>query len=240
VAKFCLLLCRTDSSAPKHKGLSYVIVDMETPGVDPRPLKQITAEAEFNEVFFTDVVVPRENLVGELNMGWTYANTTLAHERGPAFLAHQIRFKNTLQDLFALAGRVRHDGVPAAKDPVWRQRLGRAYAELEIMRAIGYRMVTSILRNGRPGTEGSITKLYWSHLVRRIQELALDLEGPLGLLDRGDAEDRGIWQRGYLMSFAQTIAAGSSEIQKNIIAERVLGMPRGETWTPRDKAKAKA
>jgi alkylation response protein AidB-like acyl-CoA dehydrogenase len=106
------------------------------------------------------------------------------------------------------------------------------------MRYIGLRNITSILRNGRPGTEGSIAKLYWSHMVRRMQELALAVGGPDAALDGDDADDRGQWQRGYLMSFAQTIAAGSSEIQKNIISERVLGMPRGEVWAPKDKAKS--
>lgn len=233
VADFCLLLCRTDSDVPKHKGLSYLIVDMKTPGIDPRPIKQITGDAEFDEVFFTDVVVPRENLVGELNMGWVYANTTLSHERGPAFLGHQIRFRNTLKDLYARAQQVEHDGVPASKHPVYRQRLAQAYAEVEIMRYMGYRIVTSILRNGRPGVEGSVSKLYWSEMVRRFHGTALAMAGPDGLLDDEDGMDDGKWNRGYSMSFAQTIAAGSSEIQKNIISERVLGMPRGEKWEPR-------
>jgi alkylation response protein AidB-like acyl-CoA dehydrogenase len=240
VADWCLLLCRTDPTLPKHKGLSYLLVDMHSPGVEPRPLKQITGEAEFNEVFFTDVVVPRENLLGELNMGWVYANTTLAHERGPAFLGHQIRFRNVLLDMLAAARSVERDGVPASRHPGFRQRLAAAYAEVEIMRYMGLRIVTSILRNGRPGMEGSVAKLYWSHMVRRMQELALELLGTEGALDGDDAPARGQWQRGYLMSFAQTIAAGSSEIQKNIISERVLGMPRGEVWAPRERAGAGA
>jgi alkylation response protein AidB-like acyl-CoA dehydrogenase len=235
VADWCMLLCRTDPTLPKHKGLSYLIVDMRTPGVDPRPLKQITGEAEFNEVFFTDVVVPKEQLMGELNMGWTYANTTLAHERGPAFLAHQIRFRNTMLDMLATAKRTMRDGVPVAEHAAFRQRLAAAYAEVEVMRAIGLRLVTSILRNGRPGTEGSIAKLYWSHMHRRMTELALAVTGPDQALDGDDAEGDGLWQRSYQMSFAQTIAAGSSEIQKNIISERVLGMPRGEVWAPKEK-----
>jgi alkylation response protein AidB-like acyl-CoA dehydrogenase len=236
VADWCLLLCRTDQSVAKHKGLSYLLVDMRLPGIDPRPLKQITGDAEFNEVFFTDVRVPREQLLGEVNMGWTYANTTLSHERGPAFLGHQIRFRNSLLDMIDSAKHTIRDGVPVSEHPAYRQRIAAAYAELEIMKYIGYRNITSILRNGRPGTEGSIAKLYWSHLVRRMQELALEVTGPAGALDGEDADKRGAWQRGYLMSFAQTIAAGSSEIQKNIISERVLGLPRGETWAPRDRA----
>src|SRR6266480_480268 len=114
---WCLLLCRTDPDAPKHKGLSYLLVDMHSPGIEPRPLKQITGEAEFNEVFFTDVEVPRENLLGEMNQGWVYANTTLANERGPAFLAHQIRFRNQLEDMIEMAKRFRRDGVPLAEHP---------------------------------------------------------------------------------------------------------------------------
>jgi alkylation response protein AidB-like acyl-CoA dehydrogenase len=235
VADWCLLLCRTDQSAPKHKGLSYLLVDMKLPGIEPRPLKQITGEAEFNEVFFTDVAVPRSQLLGEPGMGWTYANTTLSHERGPAFLAHQIRFRNTLLDLFEIAKRTTHDGVPASQHPGYRQKLAGAYAEVEIMRYLGLRMVSSIKRNGRPGTEGSVSKLYWSHLVRRLQELGLAVGGSSALLDGDDAPGHGSWQRGYLMSFAQTIAAGSSEIQKNIISERVLGLPRGEVWAPKER-----
>jgi alkylation response protein AidB-like acyl-CoA dehydrogenase len=233
VADWCLLLCRTDPKAAKHKGLSYLLVDMHSAGIDPRPLRQITGEAEFNEVFFTDVAVPRSQLLGEMNMGWTYANTTLAHERGPAFLAHQIRFRNQLEDLIALARRTEVDGVPASKHPDLRHRLAQAYAEVEIMRHMGYRMVTSILRHGRPGVEGSVSKLYWSEMYRRFQQVALAVQGAAGALDGEDAPDAGQWQRGYLMSFAQTIAAGSSEIQKNIISERVLGMPRGEVWAPK-------
>jgi alkylation response protein AidB-like acyl-CoA dehydrogenase len=235
VADWCLLLCRTDSSVAKHKGLSYLLVDMHLPGIDPRPLKQITGDAEFDEVFFTDVRVPREQLLGEMNMGWTYANTTLANERGPAFLAHQIRFRNTLADMFETAKRTTRDGVPVSEHPAFRERLAKSYAEVEIMRYLGYRIATSILRNGRPGTEGSIAKLYWSEMVRRFQETSLVVAGLGGMLDEEDGVDAGKWNRGFSMSFAQTIAAGSSEIQKNIISERVLGMPRGEIWKPKEK-----
>ncbi len=227
VADWCLLLCRTDPSAPKHHGLSYLLVDMRSPGIEPRPLRQITGESEFNEVFFTDVEVPRRQLLGEMNQGWTYASTTLAHERGPAFLAHQIRFRNVLEDLVAMAQRVRRDGGPASVHPAFRLRLAQSYAEVEVMRAIGYRIVTSIQKHGQPGAEGSIAKLYWSEMVRRMHRLGLEMEGEAGLVDGEDAIDRGRWQRGFLASFAQTIAAGTSEIQKNIISERVLGMPRG-------------
>jgi alkylation response protein AidB-like acyl-CoA dehydrogenase len=236
VADWCLLLCRTDTTVPKHKGLSYLLVDMHSPGIDPRPLKQITGDAEFDEVFFTDVVVPRENLLGELNQGWVYANTTLANERGPAFLAHQIRFRNTLQDLFETAKRTKRDGIPASEHPAFRERLAKSYAEVEIMRYIGLRLVTSILRNGRPGVEGSVAKLYWSEMVRRFQETALALAGARGVFDEDDGVDGGKWNRGFSMSFAQTIAAGSSEIQKNIISERVLGLPRGEVWAPKERS----
>ncbi|HEX9712922.1 MAG TPA: acyl-CoA dehydrogenase family protein [Actinomycetota bacterium] len=235
VADWCLLLCRTDPDAPKHKGLSYLLVDMRTPGIEPRPIKQVTAEAEFDEVFFTDVEVPASNLLGELNRGWLYAGTTLSNERGPAFLAHQIRFQNVLADILDLAKRTTRDGVPASQHPAFRERLAKAYAEVEIMRYIGYRIVTAIKRNGQPGVEGSVAKLYWSEMVRHFQETALAVTGLAGLLDFDDAPDQGKWQRGYLMSFAQTIAAGSSEIQKNIISERVLGMPRGEVWAPKER-----
>jgi alkylation response protein AidB-like acyl-CoA dehydrogenase len=238
IADWCLVLCRTDPKAPKHKGLSYVIVDMKTPGIDARPLRQITGDAEFNEVFFTDVRVPRENLLGELGMGWTYANTTLAHERGPAFLAHQIRFRNYLKDLIEQAKARTRDGVALSKHPAFRERIAASYAEVEVMRAVGLRMVTGILKNGRPGLEASMAKLYWSEMVRRMNLLALQMEGMAGLLYGEDSPREGRWHDGYLSSFAQTIAAGSSEIQKNIIAERILGMPRGEVWAPKPKEPA--
>ena len=237
-ADWCLLLCRTDPDVPKHKGLSYLLVDMHSSGIEPRPLKQVTGEAEFNEVFFTDVEVPKENLLGEMNLGWTYANTTLANERGPAFLAHQIRFRNQLDDMVSMAKRLRRDGMPLSRHPAFRSQIAKAYADLEVMRSIGLRLVTSIMRHGRPGVEGSIAKLYWSEMVRRMNLLALQMEGEQGMLDGEDSELSGKWQRGFLASFAQTIAAGSTEIQKNIISERVLGMPRGEVWAPREKAKA--
>ncbi|HEX9775668.1 MAG TPA: acyl-CoA dehydrogenase family protein [Actinomycetota bacterium] len=232
IADWMLCLVRTDPDVPKHKGLSYVIVDMKTPGVEPRPMRQITGDAEFNEVFLTDVRVPAENLVGEAGQGWVYANTTLAHERGPAFLAHQIRFRNQLDDLIEHAKTSTRDGVPLSKHPDFRGRLAAAYAEIEVMRAIGYRMVTGILRTGRPGLEASMAKLYWSEMVRRTQLLALQMEGARGMLYGADAHAGGRAQDGYLSSFAQTIAAGSTEIQKNIIAERILGLPRGEVWAP--------
>jgi alkylation response protein AidB-like acyl-CoA dehydrogenase len=233
VADWMLCLVRTDPSAPKHKGLSYLIIDMKSPGVEPRPMRQVTGESEFNEVFLTDVEVPAENIVGEPGQGWTYANTTLAHERGPAFLAHQIRFRNYLNDLMDQARTRTRDGVPLSKHPAFRERLAASFAEIEVMRAIGYRMVTGILRTGRPGLEASMAKLYWSEMVRRMSSLALQMEGAAGILDGADANEDGRWQRGYLSAFAQTIAAGSTEIQKNIIAERILGLPRGEVWQPR-------
>jgi len=233
VADWMLCLVRTDTSVPKHKGLSYLVIDMKSAGVEPRPMRQITGESEFNEVFLTDVDVPAENIVGEPGQGWMYANTTLAHERGPAFLAHQIRFRNYLNDLIDAARARTRDGVPLSKHPAFRERLAASFAEIEVMRAIGYRMVTGILRTGRPGLEASMAKLYWSEMVRRMSTLALQMEGAAGMLDGADATEGGRWQRGYLSAFAQTIAAGSTEIQKNIIAERILGLPRGEVWAPR-------
>src|SRR5439155_25576761 len=138
VADWCLLLCRTDSTVAKHKGLSYLLVDMHSDGIEPRPLKQITGDAEFDEVFFTDVRVPRAQLLGEMNMGWTYANTTLANERGPAFLAHQIRFPNSLNDLFDSAKRTMRDVFSVAEHPAFSVRLARPYAYGDIMRDLAY------------------------------------------------------------------------------------------------------
>jgi alkylation response protein AidB-like acyl-CoA dehydrogenase len=228
-ADWCLLLCRTDTTVAKHKGLSYLLVDMRSPGIEVRPLKQLTGESEFNEVFFTDVRVPNENLVGELNQGWTIALTTLAHERGTAFLGAQIRHRRSVDQLAKAARQIPYDGGVAADDPVMRQRIAQAYIECEVMSYMGLRSLTTVLRTGMPGPDGSMAKLFHSEAERRYSRLAIDLGGPAALLgehDDGVVGD-GRWDERFLVTFAMTIAAGTTQIQKNILAERVLGMPKG-------------
>jgi len=230
VADWCMLLVRTDPSAPKHRGISYLLVDMKTPGITVRPLKQMTGEQEFNEMFFEDVHVPRENLLGPLNGGWEVALTTLMNERATFALAVVTRFRNTFDDLADLARKLTtRDGRPLSSDRTVRQQLAQFYIDVESMKYFAYRNFSRLTRGGTPGPEGSISKLLWSELNQRMNEFALSLQGPRGTL-QGDSKyaiEGGRWQYGMLRSRGNTIEEGTSEIQRNIIAERVLGLPRG-------------
>ncbi len=221
-ADWCILLVRTDPAAPKHKGLTFLLVDMTSPGITVRPLVEMTGVAWFNEVFFDDVRVPVENMVGGLNEGWTIAVTTLAHERSGS--APHARLAGEMRDVVDLARR-----LGATGDPRVRQRLAATWVEAEIVRLLAWKNVDGIMRAGRPGPEGSCLKLAWSELDMRMKALAIELLGPWAQVERGDprAVDGGRWQYEYLWSRAASIYAGTSEIQRNIIAQRVLGLPRG-------------
>jgi len=223
----CILVVRTDPQAPKHRGLSFLLVDMRSPGISVRPLRELTGEAWFNEVFFEGVRVPRQNLVGELHGGWGVVLTTLAHERGSS--AQHARLAVELEKLTALARRTERGGRPASEDPLVRQKLAGFAAGVAILRATAWRNANRLERTGRPGPEGSTLKLLWSELDQRVKELALEILGPAGLVSAGDprAVDGGAWGAAWLWSRAATIYAGTSEIQRNIIAQRVLGLPRG-------------
>ncbi|MBI3758058.1 MAG: acyl-CoA dehydrogenase [Deltaproteobacteria bacterium] len=229
IADWCMLLVRTDPDAPKHRGISYVLVDMKSPGITVQPLRQMTGESEFNEVFFEDVHVPRENLVGELNNGWGVALTTLMNERGTASFGTQARFKILYDNLVGLAQGVHVNGRPSTQDPMIRQQLAQHLIDVEILKLNCFRNFTRLLRGGTPGPEGSILKLWWSELNQRMQETAMTVQGPYGQLlrDSSWAIEGGRWQHHFLRSKANTIEAGTSEIQRNIIAERVLRMPKG-------------
>jgi alkylation response protein AidB-like acyl-CoA dehydrogenase len=194
-----------------------------------QPLRQMTGESEFNEVFFEDVHVPRENLVGELNSGWGVALTTLMNERGTASFGTQARFKILYDNLVGLAQGVQVNGRPSTQDPLIRQQLAQHLIDVEILKFNCFRNFTRLLRGGTPGPEGSILKLWWSELNQRMQETAMTLQGPYGQLwrDSSWAIEGGRWQHHFLRSKANTIEAGTSEIQRNIIAERVLRMPKG-------------
>jgi alkylation response protein AidB-like acyl-CoA dehydrogenase len=226
---YCLLLVRTDSAAPRHKGISCLLVDMRSPGITVRPTRQITGETEFSEVFFDSVRVPRANLVGEINQGWAVAMTVLMHERGTSAIGYQIRLRSELDDLLELARSVRRNGCPASADPLIQQKLAQCFIEVEILKYNIYRSVAQIVRDGKPGPESSIIKLFWSEMDKRQKAVAMELLGLRAQLVRGSkqAAAHGRWQRAFLWSRAGTIYAGSSEIQRNIIAERVLGLPRG-------------
>ena len=228
-AQWCILLARTGASVPKHKGLSFILLDMRSPGITVRPLVQITGETEFNEVFFDDVRVPRENLVGELNEGWRIAMTTLTYERGPEeALPRQVRFRRDLDAILERAAAARPGGGRVADDPAIRQKLAASYIDLELMRLAGLRSISRLIKGEPVGPEASLNKLYWSHIYQRMTETALEVEGAGGALMPGDpdAPVNGAFPYKFLQSRAMTIYSGSSEIQRNIIAERVLGLPR--------------
>ena len=227
-ADWCILLVRTDPDAPKHRGITFLLCDMHTPGVTVRPLKQITGHAEFNETFFDNVRIPRDNIVGELNGGWRIAMTTLTYERGISTLATQVRMKQHLEAMLDYARNTRRNGHRLAEDPFTRQQLAQAHIRVEIMLMNLYRTITSQLRGQPPGPEASLAKLYWSELDKWMQEMGMSLQGPYSQLMRDSkyAVD-GDWQYNFLRSRAGTIYSGTSEIQKNIIGERVLGLPKG-------------
>ncbi|HYL11211.1 MAG TPA: acyl-CoA dehydrogenase [Candidatus Acidoferrales bacterium] len=227
-ADWCEVVVRTDPAAPQHKGLTVLMMDMKSPGVDVRPLRQMTGETEFNEVFFHDVRVPAENVVGQVNDGWKVAMGTLMHERGTFGAGLQIIYKRNMNRLIALARKIRRNGRPAAQDPLIRQKLAQCYGEIEIMRLNQMRAFSRISATGVPGPEGSIQKIFWSELNQRFQQVAQELLGPYGQLDAGSeyAIDNGAWAYGYLRTRGNTIEAGTSEIQRNIIGHFVLGLPR--------------
>src|SRR5918912_2746116 len=223
MADWCLLLVRTDADAPKHKGITCLLADMHSPGVSVRPLRMMSGDSGFNEVFFSHVRVPVTQVLGEINKGWTTAITALMNERANLGTGVQVVFKRNLEALIARAHAVERQGRPASEDPLVRQRLAQAYLELEILRLNTNRALTSLSKSGIPGAEGSIQKLYWSEMNQRTQQAAQEILGPFGQLKDFDG---GLWEYAYLRARGNTIEAGTSEIQRNIIAERVLGLPK--------------
>jgi alkylation response protein AidB-like acyl-CoA dehydrogenase len=225
IADYCILLVRTDPEVPKHQGITYLLVDMHSPGVEVRPLRQITGDPEFNEIFFTDVRVPRDNVVGEVNQGWSVAMTTLLHERGTLGFALTARLEVLVRKLIALAKHTSVNGHTASEDPLFRDRLVQQWIDLQGLRFTNYRALTGLVKTGVPGPEGSIAKLHWSESNQRLSKLALEMLGPQSQLD-ADGPGNGFWQYQQLRSRGNTIEAGTSEVLRNIISERVLGLPR--------------
>jgi alkylation response protein AidB-like acyl-CoA dehydrogenase len=227
-ADWCMLLVRTDPEAPKHKGITFLLADMHSPGVTVRPLKQISGDEDFNEVFFEDVRVPRANVIGEINRGWEIAITTLMHERQTLTFSRQLQSRVALDELLSCVRRLHRNGQPATSEPVLRQKLAAAYIDSQTMKYTALRNLTRVLRGQVPGPEGSVEKLFWSEMYQRMLETALEALGPYAQLVKGSpyAVGEGHWAHLFLYSRGRTIAAGSSEIQRNIIAERVLGLPR--------------
>jgi alkylation response protein AidB-like acyl-CoA dehydrogenase len=250
LADHIFLLARTDPDAPKHKGISFLLVDMRQPGVEVRPIKMISGESEFNEVWFTDATCPKHEVVGGINNGWAVAMTLLGFERGESAATMPLRFQAELDRLVALA---RERGV--AGDPLIRQRLAWCWSKVQIMRYLGMRTLTQFLAGHRPGPDGAISKLYWSEYHRVVTELAMDILGPAGLVPSGrppssafQSDDVGApnssasWAMTFLNARAGTIYAGTSQIQRNILGEMVLGLPRepraaAGTWAEQQQAR---
>jgi alkylation response protein AidB-like acyl-CoA dehydrogenase len=227
VADFCILVTRTDPDAPKHQGLTYFLLDMHLPGVEVRPLKQITGDSEFNEIFFSDVRVPDSAVVGGEGNGWNVAITTLMNERASLGVALTVRMEVALRRLMELAKSTKRNGATAADDPVIRDRIAELWSELQALRFTNYRSFSKFLQTGMPGPEGSTAKLVWSEGNQSLTKLALEIEGPYAMVSGGEhAVEDGYWQRQQLRSRGNTIEGGTSEILRNIIAERVLGLPK--------------
>ena len=224
IADHCILVGLGDPSAPRYKGLTYVVADMKAPGVEVRPLVQITGHPEFNEIFFTDVQVPKENLLGEVGGGWQVAMTTLLHERGTLGFALAATLDVAVRKLVALAMERQVD------DPILRDRIAREWIELQALRYTNMRSLSTLVKTGIPGPEGSASKLVWSENNQRLTKLALEILGSHAQLTdsskNGGGPGDGYWQYQQLRSRGNTIEAGTSEILRNIVAERVLGLPR--------------
>jgi alkylation response protein AidB-like acyl-CoA dehydrogenase len=221
---FCLV--RTEPTAPKHEGISYVLIPMDTPGIEVRPLKTMTGAAEFNEVFFTDVRVPQANVVGGRGRGWFVANTTLKHERG--MLGDPNATEARLASLIQLMKTETVDGQRIIDNPIFRDRLMQLQGRVFAMKFNGLRLLTSQLEGESPGLAGMVVKLQGCELNHQIAALAIDALGELGILYREGAHLRakGSWQRSYMFDLGLIIGGGTAQIQKNIISERGLGMPR--------------
>jgi alkylation response protein AidB-like acyl-CoA dehydrogenase len=222
-ASWGVCLARTDADAPKHKGISYLVVDMRSDGVEVRPLVQLTGEPDFNEVFLSDVFVPSDQLVGNVNEGWRVANSTLSHERGinPRQLVIHLQLVEELMRLATERG--------AWDDWRLRQKLAEAYVEVKLFQLHNWRTLSRLQKGLEPGPEGSALKLYWSEMSKRLHDTVMAVLGPASSLWRGASDNPGdgTWQRSWLYYQASSIFAGTNEIQRNIIGERVLGLPRG-------------
>lgn len=227
-AQMCFVLARTDPDAPKHKGITYFLVPMNTPGITVRPLKQMNTKSDFCEVFYENVRIPADSYVGEVNEGWKVANTTLTFERGSGTLGRTAVYMRAFHDLLGLAREleVPATGAKVIDDAHYRQRLAKSYIEFAILRYHGLNIASQIVNDQKIGSEVSMQKLYYSEAHKRFGELAMDVESHRAnyWFDSGIAN--GKFQLAYLESRGDTIHSGTSQVQKNIIAERVLGMPR--------------
>lgn len=249
IAQWGLLLARTDRAAPKHQGISAMLVDMTTPGIEVRPLRQLNGSNEFSEVFFTNVRVPADNLVGELNAGWIVAQTPLAYERGGDTLVLIARLEQQFAKLREGVASLKVDGQRAIDAPMVRQKMGEILADIAVLRIAQLRILSRLEKGQHPGPEAAISKLHYTEVDKKIQELFLDILGPYAQqrtgvpdafrLELSSEEELADWVHIFGYSRAGTIYAGSSEIQKNIIGERILGLPK-EVRADRLQALARA
>ena len=234
LANHIFVLARTAPDEVKHRGITFLLVDMRQKGVEVRPIKMMSGDSEFNEVFFTDARCPKENVVGEVNGGWMVAMTLLGNERGAGAAVNSISFRGELDKLTALA---KEKGL--TKDPHIRQRLAKAHSKVEIMRFLGYRVLTAFINGSRPGADASIGKLWWSEYHKEVTELAVDILGadalvPVGQTPHtafttdspGSPNDSANWVGVFLNARAGTIYAGTSQVQRGIVGEQVLGLPK--------------
>ena len=226
-ARWCGVLARTHDAGPKHRGISMLIVDMRSPGVELRPMTQITGHAEFCELFLDDVVVPRENLLGGLGDGWKIAMHTLGHERGTAALPRQVKLRTWLDRAVRVAAERTVDGDPLIDDPGAQVALARALVAVEVLRHHAYRTVGEFLNGGAVGPDSSSVKLLMAEAEQRLAATALELLGPTIEHAEPDAADEdGFWNETYLYSRAASVYGGTQQIQRDIIADRVLALPK--------------
>jgi alkylation response protein AidB-like acyl-CoA dehydrogenase len=235
ISDWGILLARTDTKVAKHKGISCVLLSMRQPGVEVRPLKQITGSSLFSEVFMTNARAEKSDLIGDVNQGWAIAQTTLGFERGGNALGRVTRYVTAFNQLVKATKELKRGGRPLIEDPSVRARMGRIYADLEVQRYAALRVLSALQKGDTPGAASSITKLSYTEFEKRYYELALEILGPFGQLmvareefeevDTSSGEP-GTFATAFLWSRAGTIYSGSSEIQKNIIGERVLGLPK--------------
>jgi alkylation response protein AidB-like acyl-CoA dehydrogenase len=234
LANHIFLLVRSDPDAPRHKGITFLLVPMDQPGVEVRPIKMMSGDSEFNEVFFTDARCPKEFVLGQVNGGWAVAMTLLGFERGEAAAVVPIHFREELDRLVRLA-----KATGADADPILRNRIADCHARVEIMRYLGYRTLTSYLSGQEPGPNAAITKLYWSEYHKVVTELAVDILGAAAMAptgrepsnsiqtdDPGAPDDSASWVGTFYAARGGTIYAGTSQVQRNIIGERILGLPK--------------
>jgi alkylation response protein AidB-like acyl-CoA dehydrogenase len=231
-ARRCILLARTNVDAPKHRGISFFVMDMDSPGVEVRPIRNAIGESEFCETFMTDVIIPAENLIGAENDGWAVSQQTLGSERAVSLvnLAELLRRNGRGFLIESAQAWLMPDGRPAINDDAVREEIGALYGEVEILRLLLTRMIGRLLSDGGTGPESSVVKIYYSELLQRLMRVGMEFQGPSAHIRRPGVASSG-WEsrdflRDFINSFGWTIAGGTNEIMRNIVAEKVLGLPK--------------